>query len=91
VVAPRWSTTADGGVSLSVLDLIAWARARVRRHCGDWHSFRDCLAHYPANDLTVIVPTNLGEALPSLLVQGIAEIVDPTLAWDLTPMPDTEP
>jgi len=132
IVAPRWSTTADGGVSLSVLDLITWARTLragtlldrgswaqvfepvrlrsghhfpygfgwyldtaagqpVRRHCGDWRGFRLCLADYPASDLTVMVLTNLGKALPSLLVQGIVAIVEPTLTRDPAPMPDTEP
>jgi CubicO group peptidase (beta-lactamase class C family) len=131
-VAPRWSTTADGGVSLSVLDLITWVRAlhagkvldsrswaqvfepvrldsghhfpygfgwyldeaggrTVRRHCGDWHGFRLCLADYPADDLTVMVLTNLGEAVPSLLVRGIVAIVEPALGETPAPIADTEP
>jgi CubicO group peptidase (beta-lactamase class C family) len=132
-VAPEWFTTADGGLSVSLLDLIAWtsaagtgqvldpkswaqvfepARLRsgrpypygfgwfvdavagqpVRRHCGDWRGYRTCLAIFPANGLTVIVLTNLGEAYPSVILRGVAAIVDPRLEPPaLTPIADSEP
>jgi CubicO group peptidase (beta-lactamase class C family) len=132
-VAPEWFTTADGGLSVSLLDLIQWTRAAaegqvleakswtqvfeparlrsgrpypygfgwfvdtvagqpVHRHCGEWRGYRNCLAIFPANGLTVIVLTNLGEGYPSVILRGVAEIVDPRLRPpDPTPIADAEP
>jgi CubicO group peptidase (beta-lactamase class C family) len=132
-IAPEWFVTADGGLSVSLLDLIQWTRAPgdgrvldpqswaqvfeparlrsgrlypygfgwfvdtiagmpVRRHCGDWRGYRDCLAIFPENDLTVIVLTNLGEAYPSVILNGVAAIVDPRLAPpEPVPIADAEP
>jgi len=132
-VAPSLNTTADGGLYLSVRDLIAWdtglrskailsadswsqvfAPARlnsgrqypygfgwqldrfagqaVQWHGGEWQGFRCYIARYTGEDLTIIVLTNLAEALPSRFVHGIAALLDSKLIPpDSVPIPEGNP
>jgi CubicO group peptidase (beta-lactamase class C family) len=62
-------------------------------HSGSWQGFKTCISRYLADDVTIIVLTNLGDADPRRFVDGIAGIVDPKLAKlePSTPIPDREP
>jgi len=48
-------------------------------HGGSWQGFRTYISRYLADDLTVIVLTNLADATPARFVDGIVRIVDPRL------------
>ncbi|MBV9724999.1 MAG: beta-lactamase family protein [Gammaproteobacteria bacterium] len=63
------------------------------RHSGAWQGFRTYISRYLADDLTIIVLTNLAEARPYRFVDGIAHIIDPKLAKlePSTPIPEHDP
>jgi CubicO group peptidase (beta-lactamase class C family) len=48
-------------------------------HTGAWQGFETVIYRYPEFDLSIIVLTNLAEALPSAIAEGIAGILEPTL------------
>lgn len=50
------------------------------RHSGSSQGFKTFISRYRARDITIVVLTNLIDAEPPSFVNGIAEIVDPTLA-----------
>ena len=132
-VAPKWNTTADGSLYLSLQDYIAWDRglrekkllkpeswaavktpvtlASGRRypygfgwsidtvagqlriyHGGAWQGFQTYISRYLGDDMTIIALSNLGASQPGTIVDGIAAVLNPTLA-DKPPAPiaDTEP
>lgn len=47
------------------------------RHGGYWQGFAAEISRYLANDLTIVVLTNLADANPDRLIDGIATILDP--------------
>ena len=49
-------------------------------HGGSWQGFRTSIERYPDFNLTVVVLSNLAEAEPESIAQGIAGIVEPKLA-----------
>jgi CubicO group peptidase (beta-lactamase class C family) len=49
-------------------------------HDGAWQGFTTTIARYLADDLTIVVLTNLAEASPERFVKGIVELIDPELA-----------
>jgi hypothetical protein len=49
-------------------------------HGGSWQGFRASIERYPDFNLTVVVLSNLAEAEPESIAQGIAGIVEPKLA-----------
>jgi CubicO group peptidase (beta-lactamase class C family) len=49
-------------------------------HRGSWQGFRTSIERYPDFNLTVVVLSNLAEAEPESIAQGIAGIVEPKLA-----------
>jgi CubicO group peptidase (beta-lactamase class C family) len=49
-------------------------------HGGSWQGFRSSIQRYPDFDLTVVVLSNLAEAEPEAIAQGVAGIVEPKLA-----------
>ena len=53
---------------------------RAQRHGGSWQGFQTFIARYPDDDVTVIVLTNLAQANPTRIADGIASRLDPTLA-----------
>jgi len=62
-------------------------------HSGSWQGFRTCISRYLADDLTIVVLTNLADARPQRFVDGIAAIVDSKLARlePSVPIHDREP
>ena len=49
-------------------------------HGGAWQGFTTNISRYLADDLTIVVLTNLAEASPERFVKGIVELIDPQLA-----------
>ncbi len=65
---------------------------RVFRHGGAWQGFRTDLLRYPDDDVTVIALCNLATAEPERLTDGLAALLDPSLAAPaLAPIPDRDP
>ncbi|MEA2722329.1 MAG: hypothetical protein QOH59_100 [Gemmatimonadales bacterium] len=48
-------------------------------HTGAWQGFETVIYRYPEFGLSIIVLTNLAEALPSAIAEGIAGILEPAL------------
>ncbi|MEO8090477.1 MAG: serine hydrolase domain-containing protein [Gemmatimonadales bacterium] len=48
-------------------------------HTGAWQGFETVIYRYPEFNLSVVVLTNLAEALPSAIAEGIAGILEPAL------------
>ncbi len=46
---------------------------------GGWQGFSACISRYLADDLTIVVLTNLAEGSPQGIIDGIASLVDPEL------------
>jgi CubicO group peptidase (beta-lactamase class C family) len=64
----------------------------VQQHGGSWQGFRTHLTRYTKEGLTIAVLTNLAEAEPDRFVEGIAGIVEPSLARrPPQPIPDRDP
>jgi CubicO group peptidase (beta-lactamase class C family) len=49
-------------------------------HSGGWLGFNLLISRYLANDLAIVVLTNLDLGEPALIVDGIADIIDPGIA-----------
>jgi CubicO group peptidase (beta-lactamase class C family) len=62
-------------------------------HSGSWQGFETYISRYLADDVTIIVLSNLADARPQRFVDGIAAIVDSKLAKlePSTPIHDREP
>jgi CubicO group peptidase (beta-lactamase class C family) len=62
-------------------------------HGGSWQGFKTYISRYLADDLTIIVLTNLADAVPERFVDGVARILDPQLSQlePTTPIPDSDP
>jgi CubicO group peptidase (beta-lactamase class C family) len=48
-------------------------------HTGSWQGFQTAIYRYPEYDLTIIMLSNLAQARPGAIVQGIAGILEPDL------------
>jgi CubicO group peptidase (beta-lactamase class C family) len=62
-------------------------------HGGSWQGFKTYISRYLADDLTIVVLTNLANADPDRFVDDVARTLDPRLAQiePSTPIPDSEP
>ncbi len=62
-------------------------------HGGSWQGFKTYISRYLADDLTIVVLTNLADAEPQRFVDDVARTLDPQLAQiePSTPMPDSDP
>jgi len=62
-------------------------------HGGSWQGFKTYISRYLADDLTIIVLSNLADATPQRFVDGVARILDPKLEQvePSTPIPDKDP
>jgi CubicO group peptidase (beta-lactamase class C family) len=62
-------------------------------HPGDSQGFATYISRYLAEDLTIVVLTNLADSAPSRIVDGVAGIVAPKQArlWPTTPVTDMDP
>jgi CubicO group peptidase (beta-lactamase class C family) len=68
------------------------AGRRVRQHTGSWQGFKAQFRRYVDEDLTIILLANLAQARTGPIVDGIAAVVDPSLAAPAAaPLPDAEP
>jgi CubicO group peptidase (beta-lactamase class C family) len=66
-------------------------RLRIH-HGGAWQGFKSYIARYMADDLTIIALGNLAQFDPNGFVDGVAKILNPTLAVpELKPIEDREP
>lgn len=52
---------------------------RVEQHGGSWQGFQSYIARYPDDGLSIVALTNLAQADPGAIVQGIAALFDPSL------------
>lgn len=50
----------------------------AQRHGGSWQGFQTYVARFPSDKLTIIVLTNLAQASPERMADGIAAILDPS-------------
>jgi hypothetical protein len=62
-------------------------------HGGSWQGFKTYISRYLADDLTIVVLTNLADADPDRFVDDVARTLDPRLAQiePSTPIPDSDP
>src|ERR1700722_6065320 len=62
-------------------------------HGGSWQGFKTYISRYLADDLTIVVLTNLADAEPQRFVDDVARTLDPRLAQieTSTPIPDSDP
>ncbi|HEY2684703.1 MAG TPA: serine hydrolase domain-containing protein [Steroidobacteraceae bacterium] len=62
-------------------------------HGGSWQGFKTYISRYLADDLTIVVLTNLANADPDRFVDDVAQVLDPKLAQiePSKPIPDSEP
>ena len=73
-------------------DVAEFAGRRAERHGGSWQGFMTYIARFPDDDLTIIVLANAAHADPGGISNGIAAILDPTMAVpDPEPIEDTDP
>ena len=56
------------------------AGQKVHRHGGSWQGFKTDIARFLGSDITVVVLANLAEARPERFSDGLAGILDPSLA-----------
>ena len=61
-------------------------------HGGAWQGFRTYISRYLADDLTIVVLTNLAQADPARFVDDVVRIIDPRLQQiePATPIPDRD-
>lgn len=65
---------------------------RAQRHGGSWQGFQTFIARYPDDDLTIIVLTNLAQANPERIADGIGMRLDSTLKrFALKPIAESDP
>lgn len=64
----------------------------AQRHGGSWQGFQTYIARLPGDRLTIIVLTNLAQANPERISEGITAIIDPALTIPaLAPIADSDP
>jgi CubicO group peptidase (beta-lactamase class C family) len=57
----------------------------LQQHGGSWQGFKTQFSRFIGDDLSIVVLANLAEADPAKFADGIAAIIDPTLAAPPTP------
>jgi|SoiMethySBSTD1v2_1073268.scaffolds.fasta_scaffold26718_3 CubicO group peptidase (beta-lactamase class C family) len=61
-------------------------------HGGAWQGFQTYISRYLGDDMTIVALSNLGASQPGVIVDGIAAVLNPTLAAKPpVPITDTEP
>jgi CubicO group peptidase (beta-lactamase class C family) len=61
-------------------------------HGGSWQGFQTYISRYLGDDVTIVALSNLGPSQPGAIVDGIAAVLNPSLApKPLAPIADTEP
>ena len=61
-------------------------------HGGAWQGFQTYISRYMGDDMTIVALSNLGASQPGMIVDGIATVLNPTLAAKPpAPIADTEP
>jgi len=61
-------------------------------HGGAWQGFQTYISRYMGDDVTIVALSNLGASQPGLIVEGIATVLNPSLAAKApAPIADTEP
>lgn len=64
----------------------------LQQHGGAWQGFKTQLSRFVGDDLDIIVLANLAQADQGRIADGIAAIINPTLATEpLAPITDAEP
>jgi N-acyl-D-aspartate/D-glutamate deacylase len=64
----------------------------LQQHGGSWQGFKTQLSRFIGDDLTIVVLANLAQADPARFADGIAAILNPSLAIKQpTPIADREP
>jgi CubicO group peptidase (beta-lactamase class C family) len=64
----------------------------LQQHGGSWQGFKTQLSRFIGDDLTIVVLANLAQADPARFADGIAAILNPTLAIKQpAPIADREP
>jgi CubicO group peptidase (beta-lactamase class C family) len=64
----------------------------LQQHGGAWQGFKTQYSRFLGDDLSIIVLCNLAEADPARFVDGIAAVINPSLAMPaLKPSPDPDP
>jgi CubicO group peptidase (beta-lactamase class C family) len=64
----------------------------LQQHSGSWQGFKTQLSRFLGDDLDIIVLANLSQADPGRIADGIAAIINPTLAVKApAPITDREP
>jgi CubicO group peptidase (beta-lactamase class C family) len=61
------------------------AGQKVQRHGGSWQGFKSEIARFLGSDLTIVVLANLAEARPERFTDGLAGLLDPSLATATKP------
>jgi CubicO group peptidase (beta-lactamase class C family) len=60
-------------------DVESWHDKPWYHHEGAWQGFQTIITRYLADDLTLIVLTNLEDASPARIADGVAHLIDPAL------------
>lgn len=64
----------------------------LQQHGGSWQGFKTQYSRFLGDDLSIIVLANLADADPARFVDGIAAVINPSLAVPaLKPIPDSDP
>jgi len=64
----------------------------LQQHGGSWQGFKTQYSRFLGDDLSIVVLANLAEADPSRFVDGIAAVINPSLALPaLKPIVDSDP
>ena len=61
------------------------AGQKVQRHGGSWQGFKSDIARFLGSDLTIVVLANLAQARPARITDGLAGMLEPSLATALQP------
>lgn len=65
---------------------------KVERHSGSWQGFKTYRVRYLGGDFSVLILSNLAQANPETLGEGVAKLVSPEVAVPIVaPQPEDEP
>ena len=65
---------------------------KVERHSGSWQGFKTYRVRYLGGDFSVLILSNLAQANPETLGEGVAKLVNPEVAAPIVPpQPKDEP
>jgi CubicO group peptidase (beta-lactamase class C family) len=72
-------------------NVAAFAGRPAQRHGGSWQGFQTYISRFPGQKLSIIVLTNLAQANPERISDGLAALLDPSLTRpELKPLNDTD-